>query len=95
MLNNLFLFFPRCIFRFPSTNIKIIFQSLLDEGTPPRQPLPELLPQKPLPPLRINIPDNDVHFPSPIPSPTGTIRFVKLISYAIEMCFTENIMRVC
>lgn len=65
---------PRtCIFRFPSTNIKIIFQSLLDEGMSPHQSLPELLPQKPLAPLRINIPDNDVHFPSPAPSPTGTI----------------------
>lgn len=65
---------PRtCIFRFPSTNIKVIFQSLIDENSPPRRSLPELIPHKPMVPLRINIPDTDNHFISPMPSPTGTI----------------------
>ncbi|KFM56780.1 Forkhead box protein K2, partial [Stegodyphus mimosarum] len=65
---------PRtCIFRFPSTNIKIVFQSLIDESSPPRRSLPELMPHKPMVPLRINIPDSEAHFISPAPSPTGTI----------------------
>lgn len=29
-----FLFF-RCVFRFPSTNIRLMFQSLVDESGPP------------------------------------------------------------
>ncbi|XP_069683150.1 forkhead box protein K1 isoform X1 [Periplaneta americana] len=67
---------PRsCTFRFPSTNIRLVFQSLVDEADPPvtvRQPSPAKS-RDPLPPLRINIPDADVNFNSPFPSPTGTI----------------------
>lgn len=62
----------RCTFRFPSTNIRLVFQSLVDEHeqnnvrvpSPPKQ-------RAPLPPLRINIPD--AGYSSPFPSPTGTI----------------------
>lgn len=65
-------FFHRCTFRFPSTNIRLVFQSLVDEQeqgnvrvpSPPKQ-------RAPLPPLRINIPDTG--YSSPFPSPTGTI----------------------
>ncbi|KAK0168507.1 hypothetical protein PV327_002298 [Microctonus hyperodae] len=61
-----------CMFRFPSTNIRLVFQSLVDEqeqgnvrvASPPKQ-------RAPLPPLRINIPDTG--YSSPFPSPTGTI----------------------
>ncbi|KAL6441998.1 forkhead box protein K1 isoform X1 [Cataglyphis hispanica] len=61
-----------CTFRFPSTTIRLIFQSLIDEQeqsnirvpSPPKQ-------RAPLPPLRINIPD--AGYSSPFPSPTGTI----------------------
>ncbi|KYM96762.1 Forkhead box protein K2 [Cyphomyrmex costatus] len=61
-----------CTFRFPSTTIKLMFQSLVDEQeqsnirvpSPPKQ-------RAPLPPLRINIPD--AGYSSPFPSPTGTI----------------------
>lgn len=64
--------FRRCTFRFPSTTIRLIFQSLIDEQeqsnirvpSPPKQ-------RAPLPPLRINIPD--AGYSSPFPSPTGTI----------------------
>ncbi|CAG2060058.1 unnamed protein product [Timema podura] len=66
----------RCTFRFPSTNIRLVFQSLVDEADPPvtvRQPSPSKS-RAPLPPLRINIPENDTSgFSSPFPSPTGTI----------------------
>nr|CAD7443457.1 unnamed protein product [Timema bartmani] len=65
-----------CTFRFPSTNIRLVFQSLVDEADPPvtvRQPSPSKS-RAPLPPLRINIPENDTSgFSSPFPSPTGTI----------------------
>ncbi|XP_046987559.1 forkhead box protein K2 [Schistocerca americana] len=64
-----------CTFRFPSTNIRLFFQSLVDEADPPvavRQ-LSPTKPRAPLPPLRINIPDPDASFSSPFPSPTGTI----------------------
>ncbi|GLG98288.1 Forkhead box protein O [Gryllus bimaculatus] len=64
-----------CTFRFPSTNIRLVFQSLVDEADPPvtvRQPSPNKS-RAPLPPLRINIPDPDNNFNSPFPSPTGTI----------------------
>ncbi|KAG8040429.1 hypothetical protein G9C98_002425 [Cotesia typhae] len=61
-----------CIFRFPSTNIRLVFQSLVDDQdqgnvrdeSPPKQ-------RALLPPLRINIPDTG--YSSPFPSPTGTI----------------------
>lgn len=84
-----------CIFRFPSTNIRLVFQSLVDDGSeessttgpnpganpgtstapgvPPSMRLPSPSKQRPLPPLRINIPEPDTNFSSPFPSPTGTI----------------------
>ncbi|XP_072932306.1 forkhead box protein K1 [Epargyreus clarus] len=58
----------RCTLRFPSTNIRLEFQSLVEEsgGGAGGSSGP------PLPPLRITIPmDNDGR--SPAPSPTGTI----------------------
>ncbi|XP_075947656.1 forkhead box protein K1 [Anarhichas minor] len=74
---------PReCVFRFPSTVIKIQFMSLLqpeehrerDQASlPPRQLLPHISP------LKISIPTMQQHeehiraFGSPLPSPTGTI----------------------
>lgn len=66
---------PRtCVFRFPSTNIKVVFQSLVDEANPPMTSrIPSPPKRRPLPPLRINIPDPDTNFGSPFPSPTGTI----------------------
>lgn len=63
-----------CVFRFPSTNIKIMFQSLVDENNPPlNSKLPEKSCDKPMVPLRINIPEPETDLASPIPSPTGTI----------------------
>ncbi|XP_067130795.1 forkhead box protein K1-like isoform X1 [Centruroides vittatus] len=63
-----------CMFRFPSTNIKIMFQSLVDETNSPVHPhLPESPRHKPMAPLKINIPELESNFISPVPSPTGTI----------------------
>lgn len=69
---------PRtCVLRFPSTNIKIVFQSLVDEGVQisTMQQAPESPPKKKImPPLKINIPEHlDNSFNSPSLSPTGTI----------------------
>ncbi|GFO02518.1 forkhead box protein k1 [Plakobranchus ocellatus] len=67
---------PRtCILRFPSTNIKIQFQSLIDEAVAPPPPVAVITPKKkpPLPPLKINIPEPQEAVASPCPSPTGTI----------------------
>ncbi|CAC5358634.1 FOXK [Mytilus coruscus] len=72
---------PRtCVLRFPSTNIKIVFQSLVEDNPPATAPPPPQLetpPKKkaPLPPLKINIPEpvQPPRFESPCPSPTGTI----------------------
>ncbi|XP_046660202.1 forkhead box protein K1-like isoform X2 [Homalodisca vitripennis] len=61
-----------CTFRFPSTNIRLVFQSLVDEADPPLN-VANKSARAPLPPLRINIPDPDSNFTSPFPSPTGTI----------------------
>uniref|UniRef100_A0A3Q0SHX8 Forkhead box K1 n=1 Tax=Amphilophus citrinellus TaxID=61819 RepID=A0A3Q0SHX8_AMPCI len=74
---------PReCMFRFPSTAIKIQFMSLLEveehrEKEQPSSPPRSLLPQ--ISPLKISIPTAQQHeehmraFGSPLPSPTGTI----------------------
>ncbi|XP_034544185.1 forkhead box protein K1 isoform X2 [Notolabrus celidotus] len=74
---------PReCVFRFPSTVIKIQFMSLLApeehrERELPALPLRPLLPH--ISPLKISIPTMQQHeehiraFGSPLPSPTGTI----------------------
>ncbi|XP_033751763.1 forkhead box protein K2-like [Pecten maximus] len=70
---------PRtCVLRFPSTNIRIAFQALIEDNAPiqppPPQPQPESPPKKKnLPPLKINIPESVEHAFSPCPSPTGTI----------------------
>uniref|UniRef100_UPI00398EECC8 forkhead box protein K1 isoform X2 n=1 Tax=Pristiophorus japonicus TaxID=55135 RepID=UPI00398EECC8 len=70
------LLLPRqCMFRFPSTVIKITFTSLyskqeVKEEQPP-SPIRPLRPQ--ISPLKINIPDPNIDLVSPIPSPTGTI----------------------
>uniref|UniRef100_A0A8C6V9G3 Forkhead box K1 n=1 Tax=Neogobius melanostomus TaxID=47308 RepID=A0A8C6V9G3_9GOBI len=71
----------KCVFRFPSTVIKIQFMSLLEPeeqqeheaSPPPRQLLPHISP------LKICIPTAQQHeehmraFGSPMPSPTGTL----------------------
>lgn len=81
-----FFYIYRCTIRFPSTNIRLAFQSLVDETSDPPPRVREASPVRmrdrsgggtttgnvPLPPLRINIPDQDA-YESPFPSPTGTI----------------------
>ncbi|XP_019950167.2 forkhead box protein K2 [Paralichthys olivaceus] len=67
---------PRmCTFRFPSTNIKIMFTALSSgkkvKREAPESPVKPVQPQ--ISPLTINIPDNITHIKSPLPSPTGTI----------------------
>ncbi|KAK7002820.1 forkhead box protein K1 [Biomphalaria glabrata] len=64
-----------CTLRFPSTNIKIKFQSLIDEAIPPTPSVSVTTPKKkPIPPLKINIPEpQEAVSNSPCPSPTGTI----------------------
>ena len=69
----------RCQFRFPSTSIRLEFQSLIDESAHPvevasnHHASPNRHHRAPLPPLRINIPNSELTFGSPFPSPTGTI----------------------
>ncbi|KAM9817763.1 forkhead box protein K1 [Syngnathus typhle] len=77
------LLLPRqCVFRFPSTVIKIQFASLLSheeqrEKELPSPPMRPLLPH--ISPLQISIPTAQQHeehmraFGSPLPSPTGTL----------------------
>ncbi|XP_060522426.1 forkhead box protein K1 [Cylas formicarius] len=71
-----------CTFRFPSTNIRLSFQSLVDDGGDVAPTVREVSPVRmrdrsgggnssALHPLRINIPEGE--FGSPFPSPTGTI----------------------
>nr|XP_042907480.1 forkhead box protein K2 isoform X2 [Parasteatoda tepidariorum] len=60
----------QCVFRFPSTSIKIMFQSLIDENNPPVHGTDS--PCKSMAPLRISIPEHEGNSSSP-PSPTGTI----------------------
>ncbi|XP_012670103.1 forkhead box protein K2 isoform X2 [Clupea harengus] len=67
---------PRmCIFRFPSTNIKITFTVLASDKkerrSTPESPVKVVQPQ--IAPLTINIPDNITHLMSPLPSPTSTL----------------------
>lgn len=77
LLGFFFLFFS-CTFRFPSTNIKITFTALSNEKREkqeaPESPVKPVQPQ--ISPLTINIPDNMAHLISPLPSPTGTIRYL-------------------
>lgn len=69
--------FCRCTFRFPSTNIKIAFTALSSgkkvKREAPESPVKPVQPQ--ISPLTINIPENIAHLMSPLPSPTGTIRY--------------------
>ncbi|KAF7278213.1 forkhead box K [Rhynchophorus ferrugineus] len=72
-----------CTIRFPSTNIRLCFQSLVDDGLDATAPnVREVSPVRireragggvmaSLLPLRINIPEGE--YSSPFPSPTGTI----------------------
>lgn len=66
-----------CILRFPSTNIKIVFQSLVEPDTLPQpQSSPPKQKARPAIPLKISIPDPQDSargFASPCPSPTDTI----------------------
>lgn len=71
---------PRtCTLRFPSTAIKIAFQSLVEDTTPATTIPPPLQMETPpkkkiSPPLKISIPERvERSFDSPCPSPTGTI----------------------
>ncbi|XP_030286394.1 forkhead box protein K1 isoform X1 [Sparus aurata] len=74
---------PReCVFRFPSTVIKIQFMSLMEPEEHREREQPSLPPRPLLPhisPLKISIPTAQQHeehiraFGSPLPSPTGTI----------------------
>ncbi|XP_054461306.1 forkhead box protein K1 [Anoplopoma fimbria] len=74
---------PReCVFRFPSTVIKIQFMSLLQPEDHREREQPSLPPRPLLPhisPLKISIPTMQQHeehiraFGSPLPSPTGTL----------------------
>ena len=72
-----------CTFRFPSTNIKLVFQSLVDEKQgdkgADRQQNREAF-KSAIAPLKVNIPDSSSDFVSPAPSPTGTIRSVSLVA---------------
>lgn len=76
--------------RFPSTNVKVRFTSLVGDNTPKRVPSPPRT--KVLPPLRINIPQSDSNFASPIPSPTGTIRYGTI---KVSCCFVCYSVCVC
>lgn len=78
------LLLSRCVFRFPSTVIKIQFMSLLEPEEHREREQPSLPPRPLLPhisPLKISIPTMQQHeehiraFGSPLPSPTGTIRW--------------------
>ncbi|KAJ3644512.1 hypothetical protein Zmor_022237 [Zophobas morio] len=74
-----------CQLRFPSTNIRLSFQSLVDENSEPPPKVREVSPVRMrdrsgggaapggMGPLRINIPDASDVYVSPFPSPTGTI----------------------
>lgn len=57
--------------------MKVRFTSLVGVNTPKRVPSPPRT--KVLPPLRINIPQSDSNFASPVPSPTGTIRYETIL----------------
>lgn len=74
--------YSRCQLRFPSTNIRLSFQSLVDENSEPPPKVREVSPVRMrdrsgggvgMAPLQINIPDSTDVYVSPFPSPTGTI----------------------
>ncbi|XP_054168330.1 forkhead box protein K1-like isoform X2 [Oppia nitens] len=65
-----------CVLRFPSTNIKLVFQSLVDDTNSSHSSSGnrESIRNQSMAPLKVNIPDStDPDFASPIPSPAGTI----------------------
>lgn len=103
MLHTYFIF--RCVLRFPSTNIKISFQSLVeDDVTQPSNPAPPPASppkKKVLPPLKISIPETASSIQnSPCPSPTGTIRFVHFYFYLLFVSFwlekyNINLVYIC
>lgn len=84
----------RCTLRFPSTGIKIVFQSLVEDTTPATTIPPPLQietpPRKKIsPPLKINIPERvERTFDSPCPSPTGTIRYIYVTAVSSIMKLT-------
>jgi len=61
----------KCVIRFPSTNVKIWFTSLLGDSSKRVSSPPESA--KPLLPLRINVPNVSNAVNSPILSPSGTL----------------------
>lgn len=83
--------FCRCTFRFPSTNIKIAFTALSSgkkvKREAPESPVKPVQPQ--ISPLTINIPENIAHLMSPLPSPTGTIRYslLEMMCSAVDVGF--------
>ncbi len=79
----------RCVLRFPSTNIKLVFQSLVDDSSSSHQTTGtrDSLKGSSMAPLKVNIPDStDPDFASPIPSPAGTLRYSNIIIILIKNC---------
>lgn len=70
----------RCIIRFPSTQIKLAFTSLLEDMGPP-----QLMPQ-PLYPLKVDTTLTSP-FVSPMPSPTGTIRSIVKAVFCVHLLY--------
>ena len=65
--------FHRCIIRFPSTQIKLVFNSLLEDSGE----LSDVRPSSPLPPSSAF----QSPYITPVPSPTGTIRLTSINKY--------------
>ena len=92
-------FYFRCVLRFPSTNIKISFQSLIEEEELPvnNPPPPPASPPKKkiLPPLKISIPDTHHSINnSPCLSPTGTLRYCatsKIVQLPTMLVITNSV----
>ena len=76
--------------RFPSTNVKIWFTSLLDDNVPRRVPSPPKA-TKNYSSLKIKIPDARSTPNSPVPSPTGTIRLVCIIFLYLRVKNRNNL----
>jgi len=91
------------VLRFPSTNIKLAFQSLVDEkcieennNCSNNNTAKEILRNQAhkMAPLKVNIPDpSEPDFTSPIPSPTGTIRFISFyLSLSFSFSFSTSLI---
>ena len=95
MKSNNLTFIVRCCFRFPSTSIKITFTALSGDKKEPRNvpesPVKSVQPQ--ISPLTINIPDNIAHLMSPLPSPTGTIRWAGFLLVLSSDHFSNLILK--